>query len=77
MGLRMRFYVERCPGGGYLVKMRGSDAPISRHDTEEEAEGRRDAYARGAVARDTERAAQPTAPPGVDFPRAEGGTSES
>ena len=33
----MRFYVEPSPAGGYFVKLAGSDAPVSRHDTEEEA----------------------------------------
>ena len=51
----MRFYVERSPAGGYHVKVQGSHAPISRHDTEDEAEARRDAYARGAAAQATER----------------------
>jgi GNAT superfamily N-acetyltransferase len=44
----MRFYVEPSPAGGYFVKLRGSDAPVSRHDTEEEALARRDAYQVGA-----------------------------
>jgi GNAT superfamily N-acetyltransferase len=44
----MRFYVEPSPAGGYFVKLAGSDAPISRHDTEEEALARRDAYQVGA-----------------------------
>jgi GNAT superfamily N-acetyltransferase len=44
----MRFYVEPSPSGGYFVKLRGSDAPVSRHDTEEEALARRDAYQVGA-----------------------------
>jgi GNAT superfamily N-acetyltransferase len=44
----MRFYVEPSPAGGYFVKLRGSDAPVSRHDTEEEALTRRDAYQVGA-----------------------------
>jgi hypothetical protein len=47
MSRRLRFYIERSPAGGYRVKARGVDAPISRHDTEEEAEARRGAYARG------------------------------
>jgi L-amino acid N-acyltransferase YncA len=50
----MRFYVEPSPAGGYHVKLRGCHAPISRHDTEEEARARRDAYARGAAAHITE-----------------------
>jgi GNAT superfamily N-acetyltransferase len=44
----MRFYVEPSPAGGYFVKLAGSDAPVSRHDTEEEALARRDAYQVGA-----------------------------
>lgn len=47
----MRFYVEPSPAGGYFVKLRGSDAPVSRHDTEEEAIARRDAYQVGASAK--------------------------
>jgi GNAT superfamily N-acetyltransferase len=46
----MRFYVEPSPAGGFFVKLAGSDAPISRHDTEEEALARRDAYQVGASA---------------------------
>jgi GNAT superfamily N-acetyltransferase len=45
----MRFYVEPSPAGGWHVRLAGVDAPVSRHDTEEEAEARRDAYARGAA----------------------------
>jgi GNAT superfamily N-acetyltransferase len=45
----MRFYVEPSPKGAWYVKLTGHDAPISRHDTEEEAIERRDAYARGAA----------------------------
>jgi GNAT superfamily N-acetyltransferase len=44
----LRFYVEPSPAGGYFVKLEGSDAPVSRHDTEEEAIARRDAYRIGA-----------------------------
>ena len=44
----MRFYVEPSPAGGYFVKLAGADAPVSRHDTEEEALARRDAYQMGA-----------------------------
>ena len=43
----MRFSVEPSPAGGYLVRVRGVDAPVSRHDTEEEAEAALDAYRRG------------------------------
>ena len=44
----MRFAVEPSPAGGYHVRMVGTDAPLSHHDTEEEAEVRRQAYERGA-----------------------------
>jgi GNAT superfamily N-acetyltransferase len=44
----MRFTVEPSPAGGYHVRLLGSDAPLSHHDTEEEAETRRRAYERGA-----------------------------
>ena len=44
----MRFTVHPSPAGGYHVRMAGSDAPISRHDTEDEAEARRAAYERAA-----------------------------
>jgi len=44
----MRFTVEPSPAGGYHVRLLGSDAPLSHHDTEEEAEARRQAYERGA-----------------------------
>jgi GNAT superfamily N-acetyltransferase len=45
----MRFHVEPSPAGGYHVKLAGVDAPVSRHDTEEEAQARRAAYERGAA----------------------------
>ncbi len=45
----LRFYVEPSPSGGYFVKLEGADAPISRHDTEEEALERRAAYEAGAA----------------------------
>jgi hypothetical protein len=45
----MRFTVEPSPAGGYHVRLAGSDAPLSHHDTEEEAEARRQAYERGAA----------------------------
>jgi RimJ/RimL family protein N-acetyltransferase len=48
----MTFYVEPSPSGAWYVKLAGHDAPISRHDTEEEAIERRDAYARGAAKSD-------------------------
>lgn len=43
----MRCYVEPSPAGGYHVKVRGSHAPVSRHDTEEEAQAAAAAYQRG------------------------------
>ena len=45
----MRFTVEPSPAGGYLVRMEGSEAPLSHHDTLEEAEARAAAYERGVV----------------------------
>jgi GNAT superfamily N-acetyltransferase len=45
----MRFTVEPSPAGGYHVRLLGSDAPLSHHDTEEDAEARRQAYERGAA----------------------------
>jgi L-amino acid N-acyltransferase YncA len=46
----VRFIVEPSPAGGFQIRMQGSPAPLSRHDTEEEAEVRRAAYERGAGA---------------------------
>lgn len=46
----MRFIVEPSPAGGFQIRLQGSPAPLSRHDTEEEAEARRAAYERGAGA---------------------------
>jgi GNAT superfamily N-acetyltransferase len=43
----VRCYVEPSPAGGYFVRMRGEAAPLSRHDTEEEAEAAAAAYQRG------------------------------
>jgi hypothetical protein len=39
--------VEPSPAGGYFVRLRGEAAPVSRHDTEEEAEAAAAAYERG------------------------------
>jgi RimJ/RimL family protein N-acetyltransferase len=55
----MRFYVELSPAGGYNVKLEGADAPVSHHDTAEEAEAKLLAYARGV-----ERRAPPPDPSG-------------
>ena len=44
----MRFTVEPSPAGGYHVRMEESAAPLSHHDTLEEAEARVVAYQRGA-----------------------------
>ncbi len=49
----MRCYVEPSPAGGYFVRLRGEAAPLSRHDTEEEAEAAAAAYERGLARRDT------------------------
>jgi len=43
------FFVERSPAGGYRVMLREHHRPVSRHDTEEEAEVRMAAYLRGWV----------------------------
>jgi hypothetical protein len=57
-----RVYVEASPAGGYHVKLAGLDAPISRHDTEEEAHARAAAYLRG-LARDAPPPDPPARPP--------------
>jgi fumarylacetoacetase len=43
----MRVIVEPSPSGGYFVRVAGVDAPVSRHDTEEEAEAAAAAYRHG------------------------------
>jgi RimJ/RimL family protein N-acetyltransferase len=43
----MRLWVEAWPSGGYVVRTDESPTPLSRHDTEEEADGRLAAYERG------------------------------
>jgi acetyltransferase len=60
----MRFRVEQAPRGTWRVMLEGAEAPVSVHDTEEEARERLAAYVRGATA-----AAAPTAETGV--PRGE------
>jgi Uncharacterized protein conserved in bacteria (DUF2188) len=57
----MRFSVEPSPAGGYFVRLQGADAPVSRHDTEDEAESAAASYRRGAEASPPPRAT-PTAP---------------
>jgi RimJ/RimL family protein N-acetyltransferase len=49
----VRCYVEPSPAGGYFVRLRGEPAPLSRHDTEEEAEAAAAAYDRGLAREDT------------------------
>jgi GNAT superfamily N-acetyltransferase len=49
----VRCYVEPSPAGGYFVRLRGEAAPLSRHDTEEEAEAAAAAYDRGLAREDT------------------------
>ena len=44
----MRFSVEPSPAGGYFVRLAGVDAPVSRHDTEDEAHAAAATYRRGA-----------------------------
>jgi RimJ/RimL family protein N-acetyltransferase len=56
----MRFRVEPAPQGGYRVMIDGVAAPVSHHDTEEEARERLTAYVRGIAA-----AEAPTAETGV------------
>jgi len=43
----MRFRVEPSPSGGYFVRLAGVDAPVSRHDTEDEADAAAASYERG------------------------------
>jgi RimJ/RimL family protein N-acetyltransferase len=45
----VRLYVEPSPAGGYFVRLRGEATPLSRHDTEEEAEDAAAAYGRGLM----------------------------
>jgi GNAT superfamily N-acetyltransferase len=45
----MKFYVEPSPAGGYRVRLEGNPAPISRHDTEEEALERAASYERATA----------------------------
>jgi GNAT superfamily N-acetyltransferase len=51
-GLSGEVYVEASPAGGWFVKLTGIAAPVSRHDSEEEALSKADAYRRG-IDRDT------------------------
>ena len=51
--MHVRCFVEPSPAGGYFVRLRGEAAPLSRHDTEEEAEAAAAAYQRGLERRDT------------------------
>lgn len=49
----MRCYVEPSPAGGYFVRLRGESAPLSHHDTEEEADAAAAAYEGGLAGQDT------------------------
>ena len=49
----MRCFVEPSPAGGYFVRLRGEAAPLSHHDTEEEAQAAAAAYDRGLAREDT------------------------
>ncbi len=52
--LPVRFYVEQSPNGTWRVMLRGEYAPVSVHDTEEEARERLAAYIHGAAAQRAE-----------------------
>lgn len=39
--------VEPWPAGGWVVRLEGHPVPVSRHDTEEEAQSRAASYRRG------------------------------
>lgn len=56
----MRFRVEQGPRGTWRVMLADADAPVSEHDTEEEARERLAQYVRGAAA-----ASAPTAETGI------------
>jgi GNAT superfamily N-acetyltransferase len=43
----VRFIVEPSPAGGFHIRLAGVAAPLSHHDTEEDAQARRQAYERG------------------------------
>lgn len=45
-----RVYVEAWPSGGWAVRLAGHAVPISRHDSEDEAHAKADAYSRGLQA---------------------------
>jgi hypothetical protein len=49
--------VEPWPAGGWVVRLDGHPVPISRHDTEDEADARAEAYRRG-LAREAPLSAQ-------------------
>ena len=51
----LRFFVEPSPAGGYFVRAEGVAAPVSRHDTEEEAEEAAQRYSRGVERGDRRR----------------------
>ncbi len=59
----MQLRVEPSPAGGYVVRAEGADAPVSRHDTEEDAHEWIARHAGGA--RDT----RPDAPARAGLPR--------
>lgn len=37
-------YIEQWPAGGWVVRVKGYPAPVSRHDTQDEAEFQAAAY---------------------------------
>ena len=58
----VRFRIEPSPAGGYVVRLAGVDVPVSRHDTEEEAE---EWVARHLAGTETVAAAAPRRPHAV------------
>ena len=64
------FYVEAWPDGGWAVKLDGHRVPVSRHDTEDEADTKADAYKRGIErARRQAAACPPTGRGALDEPQ--------
>jgi hypothetical protein len=59
----VRFFVEPSPSGGYFVRAEGVAAPVSRHDTEDEAEAAVARYQDGMDRATGGGAWEPAAPP--------------
>jgi hypothetical protein len=58
----LRVYVEPWPSGGWAVRLEAHPVPVSRHDTEEEAESRAASYRRGLQTAAFAAAVDPPAP---------------